>query len=172
MARERVSLRGAAVATAAVVLAGAGPACKREREPAQPATASPSAAPAAPAAPGVAPLPRPLAGKAFYRVDAGPRTPCTAGQPCEARLVLTALGAFHVNQRYPFKFIADQAPGIAVDGTGTFAVDDERTGTLTIRYRAERSGPARLTGTFKLSVCTEEECEIEEPKIELELPVG
>jgi hypothetical protein len=167
MARELVSL--CAAAAAAVVLTGAGSACKREPAPSA-TTATPSATPSA--SPGVAPLPRPLAGKAFYRIDAGPRTPCTAGQPCEARLVLTALGAFHVNQRYPFKFIADQAPGIAVDGPGTFALDDERTGTLTIRYRAERSGPARLTGTFQLSVCTEEECEIEEPKIELELPVG
>ena len=150
-----------ALALAAVIAAG-GSACKRERAPA------PAPAPAT----GIAPLPAPLAAKPFYRGDAGPRTPCTAGQPCEARLVLTALGAFHVNQKYPFKFVADPAPGLAVDGTGTFALDDARTGTLTIRFRAERSGPARLTGTFKLSVCTEEECEIEEPKIELLLPVG
>jgi hypothetical protein len=168
MGRELLSVALCA-GTAVAAVAGAGAACKRERDPASSASPSPSPAPASP---GAAPLPRPLAAKAFYRLDAGPRTPCTAGQPCEARLVLTALGAFHVNQKYPFKFIGDATPGLAIDGTGTFALDDERTGTLTIRFRAERSGPARLSGTFKLSVCTEEECEIEEPKIELELPVS
>jgi hypothetical protein len=170
MGRELLIL---CAATAVGVGVGAGAACKREREPAS--SASPAPGPASQpssAAPGAPPLPRPLAASSFYRIDAGPRTPCTAGAPCEARLVLTALGAYHVNQKYPFKLLVDPAPGLTVDGTGTFALDDERTGTLTIRFRAERSGPARLTGTFKLSVCTEEECEIEEPKIELELPVG
>jgi hypothetical protein len=153
MAREPWLL---ALAAAAAVTG----ACKRENE-------------LRPPAPGTAPItPAPLAGKSFYRIDAGPRTPCTAGAPCEARLVLTALGEYKVNKDYPFKFVVEPAPGVTVDGPGTFALDDAKSGTLTIRFRAQRSGPARLTGTFKLSVCTEEQCEIEEPKIELELPVG
>ncbi len=164
MGREHVTgLGAAAIAVAAVA------ACKRapEREPA------PASAPApAPGSSGVAAVPPPLAGNAFYRIDAGPRTPCTAGAPCEARLVLSALGAYKVNRDYPFKFVAEPAPGVAVDGTGAMSFDDAKTGTLTIRFRAPRGGPARLTGTFKLSVCTEEECQIEEPKIVLELPVG
>jgi hypothetical protein len=148
-----------AIAAAAAAATG----CKRDRE--QPARQ--------PARAGSAlPLPPPLAGSAFYRLDLGPLTPCAAGAPCEARLVLTALGAYKVNRDYPFKFIADPAPGVAVDGTGAFALDDARGGTLTLRFRAARPGPVRLTGTFKLSVCTEEECEIEEPKISFELPIG
>ncbi|HSK03547.1 MAG TPA: hypothetical protein VK932_19985, partial [Kofleriaceae bacterium] len=146
------------LAAAALAVAGVA-ACKRapDREPA--------AAPAtAPGSSGDAAVPPPLAGNAFYRIDAGPQTPCTAGAPCEARLVLSALGAYKVNRDYPFKFVAEPAPGLAVDGPGAMTFDDAKTGTLTIRFRAARGGPARLTGTFKLSVCTDEECQIEEPK--------
>jgi len=154
-----------ALALAAVLAAG-GAACKREQK------AAPEPAPAPTPAKGIAPLPPPLAASAFYRIDAGPQTPCTAGAVCEARLVLTALGAYHVNQKYPFKLLAEPGPDLTVDGTGTFALDDARTGTLTVKFRAAKPGTVRLAGTFKLSVCTEEECEIVEPKVQLELPVG
>lgn len=116
-------------------------------------------------------LPPPLASAAFYRIDAGPQTPCKSGEPCEARLVVTALGDFHVNKDYPFKFVAEAAPGVTVDGTGAFALDDAKTGTLTIRYRCGQPGKAALRGVFKLSVCTDEECKIEQPTVELALPV-
>ena len=33
-------------------------------------------------------------------------------------------------------------------------------------------GPARLVGTFKLSVCNDDTCEIETPRIELAVPVS
>ena len=120
-------------------------------------------------APGAVP---PLAGKAFYRIDAGPRTPCASGATCEARLVLTALGDYHVNQDYPFKFVGDPARAPAVEGTGTFALDSARQGTLTITFRPGGPGTARLVGTFKLSVCSDETCEIEAPKLELAIPVS
>ncbi len=153
MAREPLILALAAAAAAAG-------ACKREGEPRPPAPRTAATAPA------------PLAGNSFYRIDAGPRTPCAAGAPCEARLVLTALGEYKINKDYPFKFVGAPSPGVTLDGPGTFALDDAKTGTLTIRFRAARSGPVRVTGTFKLSVCTEEQCEIEEPKLELELPAS
>jgi len=150
----------AGLALVALTATGAGLAgCKRERSE---ATKQP---------PGAPPLPPPLAGKAFYRIDAGPQTPCTAGSPCEARIVLTALAGYKVNKDYPFKFLAEPTSGVTVDGTGTFAFDDARTGTLTLRFQAAQPGPARFSGTFKLSVCTAEQCEIEEPKIELSIPV-
>jgi hypothetical protein len=113
----------------------------------------------------------PLAAAGFYRIDEGPRTPCVAGAPCEARLVLTALAGFKVNREYPFKFVADPVAGVAVDGTGAFALEDARVGTLVLRFRAARPGLARFAGTFKLSVCTDEQCEIEQPRLAFALPV-
>ena len=168
--RRRELAAGLALAslTAAAAAVGGGLAglagCKRNRDGGPGEGAKP--------APGAPPLPAPLAGKSFYRLDAGPQTPCTAGAPCEARIVLTALAGYKVNKDYPFKFVADPVPGVTVDGTGTFSFDDARSGTLTLRFRAAQSGRARFSGTFKLSVCTAEQCEIEEPKLELSIPVS
>ena len=111
--------------------------------------------------------PAALASAAFYRLDAAAQPPCAARAPCEARVVLTALGDYHVNQQYPQKFVADAVAGVAVDGSGTFSIDRDRpaTGTLAIRFRADRAGDYVLRGTFKLGVCNEDDCQIETPTI-------
>jgi hypothetical protein len=119
-----------------------------------------------------APAGAPLASKPFYRLDAGPPTPCASGSTCEVRLVLTALGDYHVNKDYPFKFVGDPAPAIPVDGNGTFAIDDARHLTMTIRFRPAAAGTARLAGQVKLSVCSDDTCEIETPRLELAVPVS
>ena len=90
----------------------------------------------------------PLAETAFYRIELRPH----------AELALTALAGYHINERYPVKFIADDPA--AIDGTGTFTRSDAQHGTLALAARAPR-----LSGTFKLSVCTDENCEIAEPHI-------
>lgn len=114
----------------------------------------------------------PLAGNDFYRVDAAEPTACSAGQTCEAKLRLTALGAYHVNDDgYPFKFVADAAPGIAVEKDGVFAQKSPKIGELTVKFRAEAAGTAQVAGVFKLSVCSEADCQIEEPKIAFAVPV-
>lgn len=144
-----------ALAAFAVALAG----CKDKS--ASPATSSSTAMPSSP----------PLAQKEFYRVDAGPPSPCTAGSTCEARVVLTALGDYHVNKEYPFKFVADPA-AVATEGDGTIAFDGEKSATLTVKFKPTAAGTAKLVGTFKLSVCTEKNCEIETPALELSVPVS
>ena len=115
-----------------------------------------------------APTPKgaPLAAKPFFRLDAAPPPACKLGELCEARVVLSALGSYHINEEYPFKFVADPVHDVQVDGTGTFRRDSEKSGTMTIRFRTHRPS-AQLSGTFKLSVCTSENCEIESPKIVL-----
>lgn len=119
-----------------------------------------------------APAGAPLASKAFYRIDAGPATPCARGVACEARVVLTALGDYHINKDYPFKFVGDPAPAIQLDGSGGFTLQDAKHGTLTIRFRPEAAGTTKLAGVFKLSVCSGDTCEIEAPKLELAVPVS
>jgi hypothetical protein len=127
--------------------------------------AKPGAKPAATAS-------APLAGKPFYRVDRGPEVACARGAVCEAGLVLTALGGYHVNKDYPFKFVGDPAATVQIDGPGTFAMDGEQRGMLTVKFRTTQPGTAKLVGTFKLSVCSDENCEIEAPKLELGIPVS
>ncbi len=111
----------------------------------------------------------PLASKDFYRIDAKPLAPCTTGSTNEAHLVLTALGEFHVNDDYPTKFVGDTVGDIVVEGEGTFQVAGAKQGTMTVRFKPANPGPAKLTGTFKLSVCSDKSCEIEAPKIALDV---
>lgn len=111
--------------------------------------------------------PPPLAEKPFFRLEAAPQPPCTAGAPCEVKLVLHALGDYHINDQYPFKLVADASPELSVEGTGTWTRDADQRGTLAVVVRSAKPGTATLAGTFKLSVCTDENCEIETPKIAL-----
>lgn len=111
--------------------------------------------------------PRALAEAANFRVDPGPMRPCTAGGTCEATLVLTARAGYHVNREYPYKFIADPSSELGIEGVGTFTVDDDLHGTLAITVRPAKAGALALTGTFRLSVCTPDDCAVEAPKIAL-----
>jgi hypothetical protein len=112
----------------------------------------------------------PLAAKAFFRVDAPPLAPCPSGTTCEAQLVLTALGDYHVNDDYPFKLVGDPASEVAIQGEGTFKPDGAKQGTLTVRFTPSTPGQPKLVGTFKLSVCNADNCQIESPKISLRVP--
>ena len=120
---------------------------------------------------GAPPSTPPLAETVYFRVDAAPeQPPCQVATPCEARVILTALGDYHVNEKYPTKLVADATPGIKVDGTGSFSPDGKR-GTMALPFRASKSGTAKIAGTFKLSVCNDENCQIESPKIAFDVPV-
>jgi len=133
-------------------------ACRRDAPAAAEAAAGPASAP--------------LAAQPFYRVDRAPQAACASGAICETALVLTALGNYHVNKDYPFKFVGDPATAVHVDGPGAFAFGDAKHGTMTIKFRPASPGTAKLVGTFKLSVCSDENCEIEAPKLELLVPVS
>lgn len=123
-----------------------------------------------PAAPVVASEPA-EASAAPFRIDVTPPASCAHGTVCEATLVLTALEGFKVNAEYPFKFVGDAGPQLSFEGTGTFAHGDKSTGTLTVKFTSAQAGTVKVSGTFKLSVCTEEVCKIEQPKVTFDVPV-
>jgi hypothetical protein len=149
------------VAAAALGALGAG--CSRDKggAPAEGAThvaGAEAAGARVPAGP-------PVAQTEYFRVDAVEPS-CVAGAPCEAKLVLTATGGFHVNKDYPFKFVADTAAASAVAvETAAFASEGEHRGTMTIKLAPTKAGPAEVRGTFKFSVCDDDTCKIEEPAI-------
>ena len=119
-----------------------------------------------------APRPAPPAGDTpAFRVDVDAPVSCIRAAKCEVRLRLTALGPFKVNPEYPFKFVADAPAASLVDGPGTFVVTDAKTGVHTIALHAPEAITLKISGTFKLSVCTEELCKIETPKLAFEIPV-
>ena len=107
-----------------------------------------------------------------FEVRVTPPATCAVAAPCEARIKLTALADYKVNEEYPFKFVADANAGVVVDGAGKFARDTAKSGTLTIKFRAQAAGTAKVSGKFKLSVCTKDVCKIEAPKVSFSVPVS
>ncbi len=93
----------------------------------------------------------------LFTVELPSLEPCR-DEHCEAKLIVRALGGYHVNAEYPTKFVA--APGTTV--SGSFSIYDATTGVMTVAYT-----PAALdvTGTLKLALCTDEVCEIESADI-------
>jgi hypothetical protein len=114
-------------------------------------------------APKTAPASPPLAAKEFFRLDAQPVTWCKAGASCEAKLVLTALGDYHVNDEYPTKLVIEPTPGVTVEST-TFTPAGA-TGTMAVAFKVDKPGTTKIAGQFRLSVCNEDNCQIEGPKI-------
>lgn len=96
-------------------------------------------------------------------------------------LRLAATGGYHVNKEYPYKFTADEAPSITFLGkdsprtfsraSGDFEEQGESAATMTVRFKPTSAGPAKISGVYKMSVCSAENCQIEQAKVELTLRV-
>ncbi len=106
---------------------------------------------------------------------------CRAGAECSMTIKLVASGDYHVNKEYPYKFIATPAPSIELLGkpdaatftraAGDFVEQGEKTGTMTVRFKATSPGEAHVAGTYKFSVCSADQCQIEQEKLDLTIPV-
>ncbi len=106
---------------------------------------------------------------------------CKAGTECAMTIKLVASGDYHVNAEYPYKFVASAAPGIEFLGkgeattftraAGDFAPHGEKSGTMTVRFKPSSPGEARIAGTYKFSVCSADQCQIEQEKLDLAVPV-
>ncbi len=112
-----------------------------------------------------------------YTLDAAPASDCQAGSNCVITVKLAASGEYHVNQQYPYKFTAAPAGNVTYLGTdaagpnvftktaGDFAIGDEKTATMTIKFKVSQKGPATVGGTFKLSVCSSQNCLLEQQDV-------
>ncbi len=117
-----------------------------------------------------------------FAVDSS-QADCKAGAECVVELKLSAEGGFHVNKEYPYKFKAGDVAGVDYTGTdtagknvfskasGDFTPDakDEKLGTMKVHFKAAKAGALAIPGTFKLSVCSAENCQLE--TAELSIPV-
>lgn len=111
-----------------------------------------------------------------FFVDAAPAS-CTAGAPCSVTLKLVATGDFHVNDEYPYRFKADDAPGVTFLGTdpngkstfskaaGDWQKADAKSGAMTLKFIAAGAGTTALGGTLKLSVCSAQACLLEQKQV-------
>ena len=174
----------AASASALASASASAPASVSAKPPASARSATSTTAAVAASAPAPAPVAlKPaashLTGKNFVLDAASPG--CRVDTPCTMTLRLAAAGEYHVNKEYPYKFIAAAAPGVQFLGSadantfsraaGDFREDGEKAATLTVRFKPTATGEARVSGTYKMSVCSAENCQIETPTITLAVPV-
>jgi hypothetical protein len=121
-------------------------------------------------------------GSNFF-VDAAPAGECAAGATCTLTFELVATGAYHINDQYPYKFKADDVPGmefLGTDAAGTSVFSkqasnwkkkDEKSGVMTVVFRSAEKGMKTVGGTLKLSVCSAETCQLEQQPVRATLAV-
>jgi hypothetical protein len=115
-------------------------------------------------------------GSNFF-VDGAQGGDCAAGATCTVALKLVATGDYHINDEYPYKFKADGASGVTFLGTDTAGTSvfskaannwqktGPQTGVMNVSFQATDKGSKNLTGTFKLSVCSAANCQLEQQQV-------
>jgi hypothetical protein len=117
-----------------------------------------------------------VCGSNFF-IDVAAPASCAVGAPCGLSLSLVATGDFHINEEYPYKFKADDAKGVEFLGTddagknvfskgaNNWQRKDEKTGKMTVSFRGSEKGDKQIAGTFKLSVCSAQSCQLEQQPV-------
>jgi hypothetical protein len=118
-----------------------------------------------------------------YVIDAAPAGDCATGGNCAIAVKLAAQGDYHINQQYPYKFTAAQAAGVTYLGSdsngpnfftknaGDFVIGDAKTATMTVKFKAATKGSVAIGGTFKLSICSDQNCQLEQQDISVNVTV-
>jgi len=102
---------------------------------------------------------------------------CVAGGTCRMTLKLVATGDFHVNDEYPYRFRADDTRGVTFAGTdgggrnvfskaaGDWTKVDAKSGSMAVTFLPSSKASVTISGTFKLSVCSKEDCLLEQRQV-------
>jgi hypothetical protein len=121
-------------------------------------------------------------GSNFF-VDGAQVGDCPAGANCTAKLTLVATGDFHINDQYPYKFKADDVSGVAFRGTdrggpNVFSKDADdwhktgaQQGVMTVTFQSTDKGSKSISGNFKLSVCSAQNCQLEQQTVTVPVAV-
>jgi len=118
-----------------------------------------------------------------FKLDATPEGDCKAGATCAVVLRLEAAGDYHINKEYPYKFKAENAANLEFQGTdaagknvfsktaGDFKIEGEKIGTLRVKFKPTAKGNVIITGKYKMSVCSAQDCKLESPDIQATIAV-
>ncbi len=121
-------------------------------------------------------------GSNFF-LDAAPVGSCAVGATCSVAVKLVATGEFHINDDYPYKIKADDERGVEYLGTdpggknvfskaaSDWRKKDEKSGVMTVVFRASDPGSKTVGGTFKLSVCSGQTCQLEQQRVQASVAV-
>jgi hypothetical protein len=160
------------------------PTAEQPRSPAPPAAARPAetqsaaelTAAALPSPAAAAQQPAGAAGSKVsedtFELVMTPKGPYKAGQAGEVTVVLEAKGAFHVNDKYPYKFKVKETAGVKFPGpvVSKDAVKlEEKRATLPVGFTPEAAGKHSIGGQLSFSVCTDDKCLIEKRELALEI---
>ena len=105
---------------------------------------------------------------------------CKSGARCPATLTLHATEGYHINDAYPYKLVANENPNVDFLGKegrtyskagGELVKTGETTARMNLPFQAKSPGKAHISGTFKMSVCSESNCQIESPTVALDVPI-
>ena len=111
-----------------------------------------------------------------FFIDSTPAGDCAAGANCSVTMSLVATGDFHINDEYPYKYRADESPGVTFLGTdaagpmvfskaaSNWQKAGPQKGTMTVSFQSAK-GQKNIAGTFKLSVCSAQNCQLEQQAV-------
>jgi hypothetical protein len=123
-----------------------------------------------------------MCGNDFF-VDAALVESCAVGEACAVALTLVAAGDYHINDEYPYKFKADDAPGVEFLGTDVggknvfsklaknWTKNGAKTGTMTVTFKPLEKGSKAIGGVFRFSVCSSQNCRLEQQEVSLAVAV-
>lgn len=112
-----------------------------------------------------------------FFIDAVAPSDCAVGAVCTVVLKLVATGGFHINDEYPYRFKAEDTPGVQFAGTdvagknvfsknaGDWRKGGEKEGAMTVRFTPMGAGAKTVAGAFKLSVCSAQNCLLEQKDV-------
>ena len=159
------SARGLWLASFASLIAlGSLSGCKNQPPPAAEATAAEPPPPAPAAASKYSEAP--------FDVVIQPKGAYSSGQAGAAEIVISAKPPFHANDKYPYKFKLNEAPGLKF---ANLVVDkdavkvEKTTATLSVPFTPESAGKHTVSGKLFFSVCNEDQCLVEKRDLALDI---
>ncbi len=139
------------------------PLALQQQRPA-PAAADPATPPVAAAASKYSEAP--------FDVVIQPKGTYASGQAGAAEIVISAKPPFHANDKYPYKFKLNEAPGLKFANlvVDKDAVKVEKTrATLAVGLTPESAGKHTVSGKLFFSVCNDDQCLVEKRDLALEI---
>jgi len=103
-----------------------------------------------------------------------PKGSYQVGQAAAVEIVLDAKQPFHVNKDYPYSFKLNETKGLSFPAMKVQkdAVELQETqAVMKVGFTPEAAGEKTISGTFKFSVCTEEQCLIKKHDLSLAVNV-
>jgi hypothetical protein len=112
-----------------------------------------------------------------FFVDTVPAGECIAGGTCTVVVKLVATGDYHINDEYPYRFKADEESGIEFLGgdsggknvfsktAGDWQRSDAKSGAMSVKFKLAGKGSKKVGGTLKLSVCSVQNCLVDQRQV-------